>query len=122
MASPLKTELHSVSSSVIAASLLSASQAQTLPTRDNVLAFPVTRVLLPITLPCSPAQAQTQLQAVLRSPLGVYVISAHVSKKKVDIQFDIARDDIDFTLHTLIQTLPEAIIGPLMRRPGNRSH
>lgn len=135
MASIRKTELHGASSLMPAALSAAPSaanvaclaepawrltQSSTLPARDNVVAFPASRVLLPITLPCSPAHAQTQLQAVLRSPLGVYVISAHVSKKKIDIQFDIARDDIDFTLHTLILTLPEAIIGPLTRRAGHR--
>jgi hypothetical protein len=32
------------------------------------------------------------------------------------VQLDIAPDDIDFTLHTLISTLSAATIGPLKRR------
>jgi hypothetical protein len=37
------------------------------------------------------------------------------------VQLDIAREDLDFTLHTLLTTLPVATIGPLKRRVSHAS-
>jgi hypothetical protein len=39
-------------------------------------------------------------------------------REEVRVQLDIAFEDLDFTLHTLISTVPAALIGPLKRR-GN---
>jgi hypothetical protein len=91
---------------------LSNPQAQ----RNNVIPFPSTRVLLPVTLP-QPSHdlAATSLRALLHSPLGVYVVDTQTVRKEVRVQLDIASEDLDFTLHTLISTLPSALIGPLQR-------
>ncbi|MGF6290687.1 hypothetical protein QFZ98_002520 [Paraburkholderia youngii] len=39
--------------------------------------------------------------------------------EKSRVQLDIAREDLDFTLHTLLTTLPAATIGALKRRVGH---
>jgi hypothetical protein len=78
--------------------------------RNNVIPFPSARTLLLVTLP------HTQLRALLYSPLGVYVVSTETGREEDRVQLDIAREDLDFTLHTLLVTLPVATIGPLKRR------
>jgi len=90
--------------------------------RNNVIPFPSARALLCVTLPHSPHDhAGTQLRALLHSPLGVYVISTENVREEIRVQLDIARDDLDFTLHTLLTTLPAAMIGPLKRRASTAS-
>jgi hypothetical protein len=85
--------------------------------RNNVIPFPAARVRLPVTLPHAPHELPgIQLRALLHSPLGVYVISTEADREEVRVLLDIAFDDLDFTLHTLISTLPAALIGPLKRR------
>lgn len=46
----------------------------------------------------------------------MYVVSTEAVREEVRVQLDIALDDLDFTMHTLISTLPAALIGPLKRR------
>ena len=58
----------------------------------------------------------TLLRALLHSPLGVYVVSMETVREEIRVELDIARDDVDFTLHTLISRLPAALIGPLRQR------
>ncbi|SMG58443.1 hypothetical protein [Paraburkholderia susongensis] len=87
--------------------------------RNNVIPFPSTRALLHVSLPHPPHDhAGTQLRALLHSPLGVYVVSTEAVRNEIRVQLDIAREDLDFTLHTLLSTLPAATIGPLKRRAG----
>ncbi len=90
--------------------------------RNNVLPFPSPspRVLLPVTLPRTSADSsREQLRILFHSPLGVYVADSEIVRDGVRLQFDIAPEDLDFTLHTLIATLPQAVIGPLKRRNVN---
>lgn len=85
--------------------------------RNNVIPFPSPRVLLPvILLRQSKDQSRAQLRALLHSPLGVYVASTELVRDEVRVQLDIAPEDLDFTMHTLIATLPQATIGRLKRR------
>ncbi|MGF6773438.1 hypothetical protein P3T18_005952 [Paraburkholderia sp. GAS199] len=85
--------------------------------RDNVIPFPAARARLPVTLPHPLRDAPgAQLRALLHSPLGVYVASTKTVREGIRVELDIAPDDLDFTLHTLIATLPTALIGPLTRR------
>jgi hypothetical protein len=58
------------------------------------------------------------LTTLLQSPLGVYVIQTDVLRDSVRVALDIAPEDFDFTLHTLMTTLPEATIGSVARRIG----
>jgi hypothetical protein len=92
--------------------------AQPIP-RNNVLPLPLPlrRVLLQITLPHeSEVESRAQLKALFHSPVGVYVAGTKVVHDKVVVHFDIAPEDLDFTMHTVIVTLPEAMIGPVERR------
>jgi hypothetical protein len=97
--------------------------------RSNVIPFPSTRAILQVTLPhpsnelanatnttnATIASTTTPLRALLHSPLGVYVVGTQRVREEVRVQLDIALDDLDFTLHTLISTVPVAMIGPLQR-------
>jgi hypothetical protein len=38
-------------------------------------------------------------------------------RDKVNVHFDVAPGKLDFMVHTLIVTLPQAMIGPVERRP-----
>ncbi|MFM0592311.1 hypothetical protein [Paraburkholderia dilworthii] len=84
--------------------------------RNNVFPFPSARVRLQVGLPhLAHDLPGAQLRALLHSPLGVYVVSTEADRDEVRVQLDIAHDDLDFTLHTLISTLPAALIGPVKR-------
>ncbi|CAM2179875.1 conserved hypothetical protein [Burkholderia latens] len=56
-------------------------------------------------------RAPARLAALLHSPLDVYVACAHVVRDSVHVQFDIAPQDLGFTLHTLIAQQAGALIG-----------
>jgi hypothetical protein len=94
--------------------------SRTLPaSRQNVIPFPLpspSRARLPVTLlGISADDAIAQLKLLLHSPLGVYVVSSEVVHDHVHLNLDIAPDDLDFTMHALLTTLPYAMIGPLKR-------
>ncbi|NML31394.1 hypothetical protein [Paraburkholderia antibiotica] len=93
----------------------SQSAGQQPTRRNNVIPFPSSRALLDVTLP------HLLLKTLLHSPLGVYVVSTETVREAVRVQLDIAREDLDFTLHTLLATLPAATIGPLKRRISSQS-
>jgi hypothetical protein len=83
---------------------------------NNVIPFPLSRVLLPVTLIReTESEARSQLKSLLHSPLGVYVVSTEVVRDGVRVLFSIAPEDLDFTMHTLIASVPEALIGSLKR-------
>src|ERR1700738_192410 len=90
-------------------------RAQPVP-RNNVISLPLRRVLLQVTLPRgSEDESRALLKALFHSPVGVYVAGTKVVHNTVVVQFDIAPEDLDFTMHTVIVTLPEAMIGPVER-------
>ncbi|WP_269501750.1 hypothetical protein [Burkholderia sp. IMCC1007] len=81
------------------------------------LPAPRPRVQLPVTLTAgSAALAHAGLAALLQSPLGAYVISARSVRGAIHVQFDIAPEDLNFTLHLLITQQADAVIGPVARR------
>ncbi|APR36765.1 hypothetical protein [Paraburkholderia sp. SOS3] len=83
---------------------------------NNVIPFPLSRVLLPVTLiGQSESEARLQLRSLLHSPLGVYVVGTQVVRDGVRVLFSIAPEDLAFTMHTLIASVPEALIGSLER-------
>lgn len=101
------------SNNSFAAQPLSAPPVQ----HNNVIPFRSSRARLQVTLPHSSRELPaTLLRALLHSPLGVYVVSMETVREEIRVELDIARDDLDFTLHTLISTLPAALIGPLKQR------
>nr|WP_118178485.1 hypothetical protein [Paraburkholderia phosphatilytica] len=87
----------------------------------NVIPFPSPRLLLPVTLVRDPAEAShhapsAELAALLHSPLGVYVVDTDFVRDEIRVLLDIAPDDLDFTLHTLIRTLARGTIGRVSKR------
>lgn len=81
-------------------------------TRDNVIALPARRLQLPVTIADpSPDRLRATLQTLLHSPLGAYVVGIETRDDTLRIQFDLARGDLGFALHTLIATLPAATVG-----------
>ncbi|WP_175916836.1 MULTISPECIES: hypothetical protein [unclassified Burkholderia] len=87
--------------------------------RTTVIPFPPPRprLRLPVTLTADTgALAHARLAALLHSPLGVYVVSARTVRDVIHVEFDIASEDLDFTLHMLIAQQVDAVIGPVVRR------
>ncbi|WP_114815157.1 hypothetical protein [Paraburkholderia kururiensis] len=89
--------------------------------RNNVIPFPSSRVLLPVTLDCAnAASTRERLAALLHSALGAYVAHTQAvhdgTRVGVRVQLDISPDDLDFAIHTLIATVPEAMVGHVKRR------
>ena len=88
--------------------------------RNNVIPFPSPRILLPVSFAReTDEQTRAQLRALLHSPVGVYVTRTERVRNEVRVHFDIAPRDLDFMLHTLIATLPEATIGRISRLASN---
>lgn len=84
--------------------------------RSNVVPLRAPRAQVEVFLTgASPDALRTNLTRLFHSPLGVYVSSTNALRDKVCVHLNIAPDDLDFTLHTLIKTLPEATIGTLTR-------
>jgi hypothetical protein len=82
--------------------------------QNNVIPFPRSRVLLPVFLSVeSSSDTRSSLKSLLHSPLGVYVMSMHIVRGGVRLQLSIAREDLDFAMHTLIVSVPQALIGSL---------
>lgn len=87
--------------------------------RTNVIPFPPPRprLQLPVTLTSDSGEhARSRLAALLHSPLGVYVVSARAVRDVIHVHFEIAPEDLDFTLHMLIAQQADAVIGPVARR------
>ncbi|MGU8079419.1 MULTISPECIES: hypothetical protein [Burkholderia] len=87
--------------------------------RNTVLPFPPPRLRLqlPVTLTADSGElARARLAALLHSPLGVYVVSARTVRDVIHVHFEIAPEDLDFTLHMLIAQQADAVIGPVARR------
>lgn len=81
------------------------------------LAPPRPRLQLPVTLTADSGEhARARLAALLHSPLGVYVVSARAVRDVIHVRFDIAPEDLEFTLHMLIAQQTDAVIGPVARR------
>jgi hypothetical protein len=90
--------------------------------RDNVIPLPLRRVLLNVTLPRASAnESRVQVTALFHSSVGVYVAGMETLRDKINVHFDIAPEDLDFVMHTLIVTLPQATIGPVERRHPSQS-
>ncbi|MCA7949349.1 hypothetical protein LGM43_03600 [Burkholderia seminalis] len=87
-------------------------------TRTRVVPFPSPRprLQLPVTLTADSGEhARERLAALLHSPLGVYVVRARAVRDVIHVHFEIAPEDLDFTLHMLIAQQADAVIGPVAR-------
>ncbi|MCR1768036.1 hypothetical protein B7760_04613 [Burkholderia glumae] len=74
------------------------------------------RVLLPVTLEGTADYLGSQRRALLRSPIGVYVSHIDAHRDRMAVWFDLARADLNFAIHTLLTTLPDAALGCLRKR------
>lgn len=64
--------------------------------------------------------ARERIRRLFHSPLGVYVSQASRDHDDLRLLFDVAMEDLDFTVRTLHQVLPEAVIEAV--RPRIFSH
>lgn len=80
----------------------------------SVAQFRPSRSILEVFL--TGIEPETDLNTLLKSPLGVYVINSECVHDEIRVTLDIAPKDFDFTLHMLLSTLPKATIGTLLRR------
>lgn len=54
--------------------------------------------------------ARDRIRRLFHSPLGVYVSQALRDHDDLRLTFDVAPEDLDFTVRTLHQVLPEAVV------------
>ncbi|MGF6267053.1 hypothetical protein OKW49_008047 [Paraburkholderia youngii] len=89
-------------------------------TTANIIPLDGRRVTLPIML--DGPKADALLATLIHSALGVYIRATSSTKRgEICVALDIAREDLDLTLHTLISTLPEGTIGTLTTRSFTRA-
>lgn len=89
--------------------------------RAKVVPLRAPRAWLEVTLSANTEEgARAHLAALLHSPLGVYVAQTAFVRGAMRVQLDIAPEDIDFTMHTLIASVPQATIGALRPRIVNK--
>jgi len=85
--------------------------------RAKVVPLRSPRAWLEIVLTAATAEAaRAHLATLFHSPLGVYVAQTTLARGAMRVQLDIAPEDFDFTLHTLMVTVPQATIGALLPR------
>jgi hypothetical protein len=63
--------------------------------------------------------ARERIRRLFHSPLGVYVSQASRDHDDLRLVFDVAMEDLDFTVRTLHQVLPEAVIEAVRPRVFN---
>jgi hypothetical protein len=91
--------------------------------RTDALPLGASRAALEVALTGpTPEASRANLATLLRSPLGVYVIHTEVLRDSVQVRFDIAPEDLAFTMHTLLATLPEATIGAVQYHECGGAH
>jgi hypothetical protein len=84
--------------------------------RSNVIPLRARRVQLEVLLTgASPDAFRTHLATLFHSPLGVYISHSQRLRDKACVHFNIAPEDLDFTLHTLLGTMSEATVGKISR-------
>ncbi|SAL42572.1 hypothetical protein [Caballeronia humi] len=93
-----------------------------LPNRhDNVPALPSQRVLVSAAVYSEQDEASRErIRRLFHSPLGVYVSHASRNQSELRLEFDVATEDIEFTLRTLKKVLPEAVIEEIRPRVFER--
>jgi hypothetical protein len=84
----------------------------------SIVQFRPTRSILEVFL--TGIEPETDLNTLLKSPLGVYVINSECIRDEIRVTLDIAPDDFHFTLRTLMSSLPKATIGTLSRRTQSK--
>jgi hypothetical protein len=93
-----------------------SSCAARLRSSHNVLVLPLSSLMLPVTLTArSDDELRNQLRTLLHSPLGIYIANSECADNQAHVWLDVAPEDMPFTLHELIDTLPRATIGAVER-------
>jgi hypothetical protein len=64
--------------------------------------------------------SRERIKRLFGSPLGVYVSQASRDHEEIRLEFDVAAEDLEFTVRTLHQVLPEAVVEAV--RPRIFSH
>ncbi|CAH2807684.1 MAG: hypothetical protein CBARDMAM_5397 [uncultured Caballeronia sp.] len=79
--------------------------------QETLSAPPVSRVHLSAVLHSRQDEvARERIRRLFHSPLGVYVSQASRDHDDLRLVFDVAMEDLDFTVRTLHQVLSEAVI------------
>lgn len=79
--------------------------------RESVASPCVSRVHLSAVLRSKQDEAaRERIRRLFHSPLGVYVSQASRDHDDLRLVFDVAMEDLDFTVRTLHQVLPEPVI------------
>jgi hypothetical protein len=94
----------------------SSSRSTTTNVASNVLPLRSPRATVQIHL--TGKTPDLHLATLLHSPLGAYVTQTETLRDSVRVALDIAPEDFDFTLHTLMTTVPEATIRAVTRCIG----
>ncbi|CAG9233075.1 conserved hypothetical protein [Paraburkholderia tropica] len=94
-----------------------ATLSQSARPRAKVVPLRAPRAWLDIRLDARTHDAaRAHLAALYQSPLGIYVVQTALTRETLCVRFDIAPEDFAFTLHTLMNCVPEATIGALRPR------
>ncbi len=54
--------------------------------------------------------SRERIKRLFHSPLGVYVSRASCDHEEIRLELDVAAEDLEFTVRTLHQVLPEAVV------------
>jgi hypothetical protein len=101
-----------------AAPLPSSSSSRS--TRTNIASklFPLRSPRAIVQIHFTGKSQDLHLAILLDSPLGIDVMQTETLRDSVRVALDIAPEDFNFTLHTLITTVPAATIGAVTRCIG----
>ncbi|TCK39176.1 hypothetical protein B0G84_4507 [Paraburkholderia sp. BL8N3] len=91
---------------------------------DNALALSSQRVLLSAVVRSEHEDvSRERIRRLFHSPLGVYVSHASRDHAQLRLEFDVASEDLAFTIRTLSRVLPEADVEDVRPRVfGHRGH
>jgi hypothetical protein len=89
--------------------------------QDNKQGAPIQRLQLSAVVQgISDEASRDRIKRLFQSPLGVYVSHASRDHEEIRLEFDVAAEDLEFTVRALRQVLPEAVIETV--RPRIFSH
>lgn len=71
---------------------------------------------MPVHRTATSSSPSASAAPALRSPIGVYVSHIDAHRDRMAVWFDLARADLNFAIHTLLTTVPDATLGCLRKR------
>jgi hypothetical protein len=91
--------------------------------RESADDMPAQRVLVSASMHGTEDESRDGIRRLFQSPLGVYVSHASSDQENLQLEFDVATEDVAFTLRALRQVLPDAVIDAIRPRAfGHRAH